>query len=148
MIKHLHRKAPRTAKETATLRADRERYQREKPSPEQLLGEGGHQEFVPLGELMFIQQLMASLRKERERQGLTLAELSKRCGIDQAALSKLETGNHGNPTLATLYRIALALGKTIVCVLQEAPADTSGKRRLARARSRRTAKRPHLRAES
>ena len=133
MIKHVHRKSQPTPKETAKLRADRERYQREKPSPEQLLAEGGHKEFVALGELMFIHQVMGSLKKERERQGLTLADLSKRSGIDQGALSKLETGSHGNPTLATLYRIALALGKAIACVLQDAPADRTGNRRLARA---------------
>src|SRR5947207_9158964 len=134
MIKHVHRKSQRTPKETAKLRADRERYQREKPSPEQLLAEGGHQEFVPLGELMVLHQVMGSLKKERERQGLTLAEVSKRSGIDQAALSKLETGSHGNPTLETLYRIALALGKVIACVLQDAPAEPSTPPRLARAR--------------
>src|SRR5438552_8518031 len=105
MIKHVHRKSRRTPKETARLRADRERYQLEKPRPEQLLAEGGHKEFVPLGELMFIHEVMASLKKERERQGLTLADVSKRSGIDQGALSKLETGTHGNPTLDTLYRI-------------------------------------------
>jgi DNA-binding phage protein len=134
MIKHIQRKSPRTAKETAKLRADRERYQRDKPTPEQLLAEGGHKEFVPLGELMFIHQLMASLKKERERQGLTLAALSERSGIDPGALSKLETGSHGNPTLETLYRVALALGKVIVCVLQDAPADRPVNERLARAR--------------
>ena len=106
MIKHVQRKSRRTPKETAKLRADRERYQRDKPSPDQLLAEGGHKEFISLGELMFIHPVMASLKKERERQGLTLADLSKRTGIDQGALSKLETGAHSNPTLATLYRIA------------------------------------------
>jgi hypothetical protein len=127
-MKHVHRASPRTPKEAARLRAERERYQRERPSPEQLLAEGGHQDFVPLGELMVIHQVMASLKKERERQGLTLAALSKRSGIDQAALSKLETGTHGNPTLDTLYRIALALGKVIACALQDAPADPRGER--------------------
>jgi hypothetical protein len=122
MMKHIHRKANRTPEETARLRADRERYQREKPSPEQLLAEGGHEEFVPLGGLIALHKVMAALKKERENQGLTLAVLSERAGIDQAALSRLETGSHGNPTLDTLYRIALALGKEIVCVLHDAPA--------------------------
>ena len=57
-----------------------------------------------------------SIRDQR----LTLKEVSVRAGIDQAALSRLETGMNGNPTLETLYRIAAALGKEIVCVLQEA----------------------------
>jgi DNA-binding Xre family transcriptional regulator len=132
MMKHVHRKAKRTPEETARLRADRERYQREKPGPEQLLAEGGHQEFVLLGELIALHKVMASLKKERENQGLTLAALSERAGIDQAALSRLETGSHANPTLDTLYRVALALGKEIVCVLHDAPAQTTtGKKELA-----------------
>ena len=134
-MKQVHRKSQRTPKETAKLRADRQRYQRDKPSPEQLLAEGGNQQFVPLGELMFIHQVMASLKKERERQGLTLANLSKRCGIDQAALSKLESGSNGNPTLETLYRIATALNKAIICVLRDAPTRSSRNPRLARVRS-------------
>jgi DNA-binding Xre family transcriptional regulator len=121
MMKHVYRKAKRTPEETARLRAERERYQRDKSSPEQLLAEGGHPDFVPLGELIGLHKVMASLKKERENQGLTLAMLSERTGIDQAALSRLETGSHGNPTLDTLYRIASALGKEIVCVLHDAP---------------------------
>ena len=94
MMKHVHRKSKRTPEETATLRMDRERYQRERPTPEQLLAEGGHKEFVPLGELIALHKVMASLKKERENQGLTLAMLSERAGIDQAALCRLETGSH------------------------------------------------------
>src|SRR5437588_13040487 len=102
MIHHVRRRLKRTASETARLKADRERYQREKPTPEQLLAEGGHNEFVPLGQLILLHQLMASLKKERERRQMTLAELAKRTGIDQAALSRLETGTNGNPTLDTI----------------------------------------------
>jgi ribosome-binding protein aMBF1 (putative translation factor) len=123
MMKHVHRKSKRTPEEAARMRAARERYQREKTSPEQLLAEGGHKEFVTLGELIALHKMMAALKKERENQGLTLAVLAERTGIDQAALSRLETGSHGNPTLDTLYRIALALGKEIVCSLHDAPAQ-------------------------
>lgn len=125
MNKQVFQKSNRTPEETARLRADRERYQREKPTPEQLLAEGGHTEFVELGELMFLHQVMALLKQERERQGLTLAELSGRTGIDQAALSRLETGSNRNPTLDTLYRIAAALGKVIRCELRDGPTDSA-----------------------
>jgi DNA-binding Xre family transcriptional regulator len=118
--KHVHRKAERTPEEVARLRADRERYQREKPTPGQLLAEGGHTDFVPLGELLLLHHLMSELRAERERQGMTLAELSRRTGIDATALSRLETGRHNNPTVDTLYRIASALGKEIYCGLRDA----------------------------
>jgi len=124
MIKHVQSKSKRAQEETARLRADRERYQRDKPTPEQLLAEGGHKEFVSLGELLLLHQLMSALKKEREQQGLTLADLSVRAGIDQAALSRLETGTNGNPTLETLFRIASALGKSIVCILK----DVDGKK--------------------
>ena len=133
MTQHVRRKQRRIPKETATLRADRERYQREKPPPQQLLAEGGHKEFVPLGELLVIHQLMDALMKERQRQGLTLAALSQRSGIDQAAISKLENGSNANPTLSTLYRIALALGKVITCALHDVPDNTSRRQRLTRA---------------
>jgi DNA-binding XRE family transcriptional regulator len=137
MIRHIHRKSKRTPKETARLRADRERYQRDKPMPERLLAEGGHAEYVSLGGLILLQQIMASLKKERERQELTLADVAQRTGIDQAALSRLETGSNSNPTLDTLYRIALALGKTVVCSLQDAPAERPrNTKRLAHSSSR------------
>jgi predicted phage gp36 major capsid-like protein len=49
-IRNEQRKSKRSAEEASRLRADRERYQRERPTPEQLLAEGGHADFVPLGE--------------------------------------------------------------------------------------------------
>jgi DNA-binding Xre family transcriptional regulator len=134
MMKHVQSMTKRTKEQTARLRADRERYQREKPAPQQLLAEGGHKDFVPLGQLIFLHQVMALLKKERERQGLTLAQLSARAGIDQAALSRLETGSNANPTLETLYRIGAALDKTILCLLQDGPTKTGrGNRKAAHA---------------
>ncbi len=121
MIKHIHRKTPRTPAQKAKLKADRERYQRDKPTPEQLLAEGGHEEFVRHGDLLMLHEMMAALKSERERQKLTMAKLSKITGIDQAALSRLETGKNANPTLETMNRIAAALGKTITCTLKDAP---------------------------
>jgi ribosome-binding protein aMBF1 (putative translation factor) len=118
--KRVHQKSDRTPEEAAKLRAVRERYQREKPTPEQLLAEGGHQDFVPMGELMLLHYLATTLRRERERQGLTLAQLSERSGIDQAALSRLENGRNENPTVDTLYRVAAALGKVILCTVADA----------------------------
>ena len=56
-----------------------------------------------------IPRLIAALRAERERQGLSLADLAERTGIDRAAIHKLEIGVNTNPTLATLSRYAGAL---------------------------------------
>ncbi len=121
MIKHIHRKTPRTPAQQAKLKADREHYQRDKPTPEQLLAEGGHADFVRHGDLLMLHEMMAALKRERERQKLTMAQLAQITGIDQAALSRLETGKNANPTLETMNRIAAALGKTITCSLTDAP---------------------------
>ena len=120
MIRHIHRKSQRTPEESERMRAERERYQRDKRTPQQLLAEGGHAEFVRLGDLMALHEMMAALKKERQRQKLTLAQLSKTTGIDQAALSRLENGRNPNPTFETVNRLASALGMRVVCSLQEA----------------------------
>jgi DNA-binding phage protein len=54
--------------------------------------------------------LIAALRAERERQGLSLGDVAERSGMDRAAIHKLEIGVSRNPTLATLNRYADALG--------------------------------------
>ncbi|QGL76739.1 helix-turn-helix domain-containing protein [Stenotrophomonas maltophilia] len=52
--------------------------------------------------------LSASLKRERERQGLSVSELAKRAGIAKSTLSQLEAGT-GNPSLETLWALAMAL---------------------------------------
>jgi ribosome-binding protein aMBF1 (putative translation factor) len=60
-----------------------------------------------------ILNLVARFKAERESQGLTLAEVAERMGIDAPALSRLETGKMLNPTLATLHKWAEALGQKL-----------------------------------
>ena len=57
--------------------------------------------------------LLARFKTVRENQGLTLAEVAERMGIDAPALSRLETGKMLNPTLATLHKWAEALGQKL-----------------------------------
>ena len=78
-----------------------------------------------MGELLQIHQLAFQLKRERERQQLTLAELASRSGIDQGALSRLENGRNANPPLVTTRRVAAALGKAIYYSLQDAPQGPS-----------------------
>ena len=63
--------------------------------------------------------MLQQLKESREAAGLTLAEVSARCGIDQPALSRLENGHSQNPTLDTLWRDATALGKRLVLSAEE-----------------------------
>jgi ribosome-binding protein aMBF1 (putative translation factor) len=67
---------------------------------------------------------LAALRRERERQGLSLTDVSERTGLDRATLSKLETGKLANPTLATLRRYAQALGKRLHWSLEDLATPT------------------------
>lgn len=54
-----------------------------------------------------------NIRTIRMGQGLSLEELSGRCGIDAAPLSKLERGE-SNATVQTLDRVARGLGVSLV----------------------------------
>lgn len=56
------------------------------------------------------------IRAERERAGLSLAQLSALSGISKAHLVRLEKGV-GNPSLEILGRIAEALGVTVADLL-------------------------------
>ena len=66
-----------------------------------------------------LRQALAALRAERERQGLSLADINERTGIDRAALSRLENNEDANPTLATLERYAEAVGKQMIVLLSK-----------------------------
>ncbi len=68
-----------------------------------------------------IRHVIAALRAERERQGLSLADLNERTGIDRAALSRLENNEEGNPTINTLERYAAAVGKQMIVLLADSP---------------------------
>jgi DNA-binding phage protein len=59
------------------------------------------------------------LKAERERLGLSLADVSERTGIERPNLSRLENGPHANPTISTLMRYADALGKRLMIVLAD-----------------------------
>jgi ribosome-binding protein aMBF1 (putative translation factor) len=60
-----------------------------------------------------ILDVVARCKAARESQGLTLAEVAERVGIDAPALSRLETGKMLNPTLGTLHKWAEALGRRV-----------------------------------
>ena len=58
-------------------------------------------------------QLVREMIKARHEAGLTQQELAERTGIQQANISRIENGN-GNPSLATLTKIANGMGKKLV----------------------------------
>ena len=52
--------------------------------------------------------IAASLRRERERLGISLTELARRAGIAKSTVSQLEAGA-GNPSIETLWALAVVL---------------------------------------
>ena len=53
--------------------------------------------------------IAAALRRERERAGISIAELARRAGLAKSTLSQLEAGT-GNPSIETLWSLGVALG--------------------------------------
>src|SRR5687767_14427904 len=121
--KHVHKKIIRTPEEAARLRELRERLQSEKPTPEDLIARSGVH--VLQGQVLLLFRVGHWLREERTRQGLSLAELATKTGIDEASLSRLETGRNLNPTVDTLYRVGMALGKEMTLGFGEAGAEVA-----------------------
>lgn len=63
-------------------------------------------------------EMLESMIKAREKAGLTQAELAKKIGTKQPALSRLERGAFKNATVETLRKIADALDTKLVIKLQ------------------------------
>jgi DNA-binding XRE family transcriptional regulator len=97
-------------KRTAEQRAEEEAIRRQhaaNPIRQRPVGTVNPQSFAA------ILRLLARFKSVRESQGLKLAEVAQRMGIDAPALSRLETGKMLNPTLATLHKWAEALGQKL-----------------------------------
>jgi transcriptional regulator with XRE-family HTH domain len=62
------------------------------------------------------------VRDARIRRGESQSQLAERCGFSQQYLSELENGKR-NPTIITLYEIALALEVDVHTLLEPAGRD-------------------------
>ena len=113
-MKRITRSRPLTAEEASALKDVRRQIAGELP---QLIARH-HQRRA---ELDTLSDLLQQLKDARVAQGLSLADVMDRTGIDRSALSKLETGQRPNPTVETLVRYAKALGMRLVVTLEDAP---------------------------
>jgi DNA-binding XRE family transcriptional regulator len=135
-----------TPEQRAQHKAIRDAFRDWHPGPEELITSGAAAQ-LGLNVIHFpAQELLRHLKASREAAGLTLADLAARCGIEQAALSRLEKGRIRNPTLDTLWRYAAAIGKRLVLTTEDVPdtraAPSNARRRVpkkAASRKRRTA---------
>jgi ribosome-binding protein aMBF1 (putative translation factor) len=62
-------------------------------------------------------KVFSCLKAEREKQGLSLADMSERCGMAREVISRLESLQSPNPTIATIQRYATALGLEVTLSL-------------------------------
>jgi DNA-binding Xre family transcriptional regulator len=111
-IRRITRDRALTPEEAAKYRKVREQVAEELPELVEC-----HQRMAVLDRT---QELLEELKAAREQKGLSLADLTERTGMDDAALTQLETGQHPNPTLDTLARYAEAVGKRLVVSLEDA----------------------------
>jgi DNA-binding XRE family transcriptional regulator len=103
-----------TADDRARHQAIRDMFRNWHPSPEELIASGVGANFELHGEYRELRPFVVEIKRARADAGLTLAEVSRRCGIDQPALSRLENGHNKNPTLDTLWRYAAAVGRRLL----------------------------------
>jgi DNA-binding XRE family transcriptional regulator len=114
-------KIERTPEELAELREERARFSRERPGPEDLIASGEYEGPYRQGNIMALLSAVAELKRHRDEQGLSLADVSERSGLDRALLSRLENGKVLNPTLATLWRYADAIGAQVSFAVEPLP---------------------------
>jgi DNA-binding XRE family transcriptional regulator len=126
-----------TAKDRARHQAIRDRFRDWRPSPEELIASGEGASFDLRGEYHELRPFVEEIKRARELAGLTLAEVSRRCGIDQPALSRLENGHNKNPTLDTLWRYAAAVGRRLVLTTEAIRDTRPGQVKVKRARAAR-----------
>ena len=119
-----HHEATLAPERLARLREVAKGIAAERPTPEQLVASGKVSGPYPLGAYMDFLSFLFELKSCRERQGLSLGDISAKTGMSPSAISKLENG-HSNPTLQTLLRYVDALGARVNWALAE-PATQKG----------------------
>lgn len=101
------------------------------------LTEAGRREYETLGAVYEARQLTAQLAELRSEANLSQRQAAKRAGVDQADVSRIESGQI-TPSLPTLLRLLDAVGATLV-LARTTPSRPSTKRPPAAAARKRGA---------
>ena len=124
-----------TAADRARHKAIRQEFEH-CPTQEELQASGTSDGPIKSGAFFDVRILIHGLKKARAAAGLTLAAVSKRTGMDQATLSRLENGRQPNPTVDTLWRYANAVGRQLVLTHADAAATARGNGNATKAKPR------------
>ena len=119
--RRIHRPRVQTPEQEAEECSIRQRFQKEKPTLQELVDSGDLEGVATTGEFWELRKTFAALKKLRQERGLSITDMSDLTGMDRAAISRLENGQMNNPTIATMNRYAEALGKRVVVGLVDAP---------------------------
>jgi hypothetical protein len=117
-------KTERTPEELSELKGERARFSHERPGLEDLIASGEHEGPYRQGNIMALLTAVAELKRHRDERGLSLTDVSERSGLDRALLSRLENGKILNPTMATLWRYADAIGAQVSLAVEPLPIGT------------------------
>lgn len=125
------RKTARTLEQIAEERAIHERSKHERPSRAEMIASGDidPEDSTTVADYIALRRAVLTMKAERERQGLSLADVSLKSGITAPALCKLENGQNPNPTVNTLSRYAKALDKRLRFSVEDAPKRVAGSSR-------------------
>ena len=115
-MKRMH-KSQHSPEEKVRLQAIRDQFQTERPSLDELVASGEYSEPVKHGVTLDAMHIASLLKHAREEAHLSLADVAERCGLDRAAISRLENGLYENTTIHTLNRLAGAYGKRFLVQL-------------------------------
>jgi DNA-binding XRE family transcriptional regulator len=85
---------------------------------EAILGQGR----AVLAARQVAQHMLGQLKAERERRGLSLADMMQLTGMSRESISRLENDPAPNPTMLTFARYATALGLELQFSTKRAPA--------------------------
>jgi hypothetical protein len=124
-LRRAQHKIERTPEQLAELRATRERFQHDRPSLDDLVTSGEYEGPFRHGDVLAFLSAVAEMKRERERLGLTLAEVSDRSGLDKGMISRLENGKILNPTMTTLWRYAESIGMQVTLTVGPLPAGAN-----------------------
>jgi DNA-binding Xre family transcriptional regulator len=113
------RKVTLSPAEKKRVRELREKFQRERPSLDDLIASGEYEGPIKHGVILDAMQVAHLLKVARKESRMSLATVSARCGLDRSAISRLENGVYENTTLQTLSRLAAAYGKRFVVALED-----------------------------
>jgi DNA-binding XRE family transcriptional regulator len=106
------KKTRRTPAQVAKDRTIRAAF-KHRPSLGSLVASNDYTGPIPQSVHFNMMLLSANFKRAREAANLSLADVAALTGMDRSAISRIENGLADNPTVATLARLAHAMGKKL-----------------------------------